>query len=72
MEAGFERAKSNMTPRCLASDTERMDLPSLEMGKVMGSTGIWEGGKGSPVSYMLSLRCLLAIQVEMSSRQLNI
>ena len=61
-----------MTPRCLASDIERMDLPSTEMGKVMVSTGLGWGENCSSVSDILSFSCLLIIQAEISSRQLKI
>lgn len=50
---------------------EQLEEWSCSSGKTLEGSG--QGGKGwSPVLNMFSLKCLLAIQVEMSIRQLDI
>lgn len=59
-----------MTPRYLVSATERSKLLEAEMGKTVD--GASSRGKQSSVWDILILRCLLNIQTDMLSKQLDI
>lgn len=59
-----------MTLRFLALENKRMALPLAEMGKSPGRADMGWGGIKTSICNMMSLRCLLDIQVMVSSRQL--
>ena len=56
-----------MTPRFLAQAIDRMELPKTREGRLQESR--YEEKIKGFILDMLSLRCLLHIQVEMTSRQ---
>lgn len=58
-----------LTPRYLVSAVERCKLLEAEIGKTVDGASF--RGKQSSVWYILILRCLLNIQMDMLSKQLG-